>query len=347
MAKTKTEAGDSYPSSAYAYVGDPEVPSTWKLRLWDSPTEKVTASSVGRAVAALGTSGFRGNKVELPSADVPEVKRKVLAAWHSVHDAKDELPEVLKGVIHMAEATMTLEDVTKKLIDLEKDLGEANKRADRAEAVIKLSSEDRIVFEALPVDKQQAFLDGDDAVRKAMTPVEKNDDVTDDIVKSSPAFIELQKAQDELKKALDTANAKVTAAETIAKAEQTIRQKVEFEKKAETDFSALPGTAVEKGAVLNVIASKLSVEEAAEVTKLFVAGNEALKQLGVSKGTDAAGTAAGADASSAWSKIETLAKAEIAKSSDKKMTIEKAVTIVMQNDPKLYDEYLTAQANSK
>ena len=36
-AEMKTEDGVQYPAQAFAYVPDPYKPSTWKLRLWDSP----------------------------------------------------------------------------------------------------------------------------------------------------------------------------------------------------------------------------------------------------------------------------------------------------------------------
>src|SRR5215471_5104082 len=66
--ETKTEDGLDFPASAYAYVPDPKEPSTWKLRLWESPEAKETSAQVGRSVAALG-KGFRGNKVSIPSGD--------------------------------------------------------------------------------------------------------------------------------------------------------------------------------------------------------------------------------------------------------------------------------------
>lgn len=93
---TRREDGEDFPPEAFAYVPNPEEPSTWKLRLWDSLEEKVTAAQVGRALAALGPGGFRGNRVQIPAADLPAVRRKILAAWRSVHDTDAEIPEVLK-----------------------------------------------------------------------------------------------------------------------------------------------------------------------------------------------------------------------------------------------------------
>ena len=92
----KTENGMQFPRAAYAL--NDGSPSEWKLRLWETPTTKVTARQVGMAVAALG-KGFRGNKVAIPSADLPAVKRTVLHAWYLVHpEAKpDEVPTILKS----------------------------------------------------------------------------------------------------------------------------------------------------------------------------------------------------------------------------------------------------------
>ena len=97
--ETKREDGEDFPAEAFAYVPDPERPSTWKLRLWDSLEERETAAQVGRALAALGPGGFRGNRVQLPQEAVEGVKRKVLAAWRRTHPdaSRDEEPEVLKA----------------------------------------------------------------------------------------------------------------------------------------------------------------------------------------------------------------------------------------------------------
>ncbi len=95
---TKTEDGVEYPAEAYAYVPDPEKPSTWKLRLWEDPQKKETAAQVGRAVAALSPKGFRGNRVEIPAKDLKAVKARVRAAWRRTHpDAdEDEMPAAIR-----------------------------------------------------------------------------------------------------------------------------------------------------------------------------------------------------------------------------------------------------------
>lgn len=86
---TKTEGDETLSAGDYAYVPDPESPSTWKLRIDDK-------AHVGGAVAAIG-KGYRGQKVSIPSADLPAVKRRLRAAWKKFNKDKseDEMPEVL------------------------------------------------------------------------------------------------------------------------------------------------------------------------------------------------------------------------------------------------------------
>lgn len=91
FAATKSESDGNHPASAYAYVPDPDQPSTWKLRIDD-------AAHVGAAAAALGP-GYRGQKVEIPNADRAAVVAKVRAAWKRLNGDKDpdEMPEALKA----------------------------------------------------------------------------------------------------------------------------------------------------------------------------------------------------------------------------------------------------------
>ncbi len=91
---TKTDMGMTFPSGAYAYVPDPARPSTWKVRLWEDPENKITKASASRASQALSPAGFRGNQVKLPKADLPSVRRKVAAAWKTTHP-DEQLPKHL------------------------------------------------------------------------------------------------------------------------------------------------------------------------------------------------------------------------------------------------------------
>jgi hypothetical protein len=69
----------------------------WKLRLWETPKLKETPRQVGRAMAALGPGGFRGNRVEIPAGDLAAVRAKVRAAWKRMHKGADQkAPGVLQ-----------------------------------------------------------------------------------------------------------------------------------------------------------------------------------------------------------------------------------------------------------
>ena len=98
---TKTERGMTFPARAYAYVPDREKPSTWKLRLWQTPQTQETRRQIGLAVAALGPGGFRGQRVQIPGDDLPAVKRRVLRAWLKVNPDKSrgDAPPILKELL--------------------------------------------------------------------------------------------------------------------------------------------------------------------------------------------------------------------------------------------------------
>ena len=93
QAPMKTEDGEQYPASAFAYVPDPEKPSTWKLRIWESLTAKATRAQLGRASAALSPGGYRGNRVEIPTDDLPAVKKKIRSAYRSLDVADEDIPK--------------------------------------------------------------------------------------------------------------------------------------------------------------------------------------------------------------------------------------------------------------
>ncbi len=92
----KTEDGLKYPAAAFAYVPESDKPSTWKLRLWETPTAKVTRRQLGRAAAALSPGGFRGNRVQIPSDEVAAVKRKIRAAYRALDVADEDIPKWVK-----------------------------------------------------------------------------------------------------------------------------------------------------------------------------------------------------------------------------------------------------------
>ncbi len=92
QAAMKTEDGVEYPAAAYAYCPDLDLSSTWKLRLWEDPDKKVTRAQLGRAAAALSPGGFRGQKVDIPSAELSAVKRKIRSEYRKLDVADEDIP---------------------------------------------------------------------------------------------------------------------------------------------------------------------------------------------------------------------------------------------------------------
>lgn len=86
---TKTQGNETLKASDYAYVPDPDMPSTWKLRIDD-------ARHTAAAVAALG-KGFRGKKVSIPSDELAKVKSKVASAYKKFFP-DNETPPILKSL---------------------------------------------------------------------------------------------------------------------------------------------------------------------------------------------------------------------------------------------------------
>ena len=97
-AEIKTEDGQQYPSAAFAYVPDPDKPSTWKLRLWETPQKKVTRPQLGRAAAALSPGGYRGQKVQIPPDDLASVKRNIRGEYKKLGVDDEDIPRWVKEV---------------------------------------------------------------------------------------------------------------------------------------------------------------------------------------------------------------------------------------------------------
>lgn len=110
---TKTEDGKNFPASDYAYVPDRNKTTTWKLRLTSTPGGEPDARIVGAAVAALGTKGFRGQRVKIPKEDIPAVLARVRAAWFKANPDKDkdDLPKVLKKGLSLSEEEVRIKGV--------------------------------------------------------------------------------------------------------------------------------------------------------------------------------------------------------------------------------------------
>lgn len=316
----KAAAGDS--PEDYAYVPDREHPTTWKLNISD-------ATHVGGAVAALGP-GYRGEKVSIPSDALAGVKRKVLAAWKKFHpDASPEdVPEVLKkGML------MTNEEMTSQIQELSGKLDVTEKRADRAEQIIKLNAEERTVFDSLDAARQDEYLKADATARKAFTPTKEGEGADDPVQKKLDAMqVEFQKQLDTVKKDADE---RIAKAEGIAKAERDAREKTEFMKRAEGELENYPGTIEEKGSLLQALhngVSKLLTKEQVEgIAKLLASGKEALAKSMKPIGKDYTGTGT----SDPEQQMEALVTKHM--SENKGMTRSKAYLEVAKANPELYE----------
>lgn len=147
----------------FAYVPDPEKPSTWKLEI-DTP------GRISAAAAALSPEGFRGNPVQIPDADRPAVVARVRAAWLKAYPGKD-LPDSLKkaGEDDMSKDLEKLQALA-SMNDVQKAHFEGLSETDQA-AFIKMSPEERQVTVDLlkSVDETYVTTDGVTLV-KSKTP---------------------------------------------------------------------------------------------------------------------------------------------------------------------------------
>jgi len=83
------------PAICFAYVPDETKPSTWKLR-YRNPDGSVSPNHLAGAVAALSPGGFRGKRVEIPLADLPRTKKKLLEAYREIGTPEEQIPVGVK-----------------------------------------------------------------------------------------------------------------------------------------------------------------------------------------------------------------------------------------------------------
>jgi hypothetical protein len=350
---TKKENGEDFPSAAYAYVPDPEKPSTWKLRLWETNADKVTAVQVGRAVAALG-KGFRGNKVSIPTNDLEAVKRKVLSAWLSVNSSKtrEEAPDVLKILKGFSEGK-TFDEVleneeTRRLLWQMVDILESSVYSilhddninDKPEKILETTGQ----FQA----KLSEIMGGDTQMSKEL------EQKLDDLQKKYDALLEENKT---LKKTtedndIDKSNLPEAVKKRLDDLEKNNKEQTETIAKMldakETEIyvakaKSFPALAIDVapfGEILKKVSRSLDEKEFDTLMNVLKGANEAVTKsaLFAQEGSDAGGVAMG----DALKKME-AATTEIQKNNPT-MTKEQAFSKVMTENPKLYAEYLKDKA---
>lgn len=177
----KTENGKKFPAQAFLFVPDPQKPSTWKLRIWETPEKKVTVAQLGKAAAALSPGGFRGNKVQLPSGEAGKIKSKLVALYKQQDVAKEDIPSHLFNGNGSSEKSKASEVTTMDFLKwqkIQKVLEQIEKLGDDEKA---LATELTELSEAESLnDEQKARLD---EVLEALSQVklpETDDDAEED-----------------------------------------------------------------------------------------------------------------------------------------------------------------------
>ncbi len=97
-AKTRSstkKARRRLPAICYAYVPDPDNPSTWKLR-YRKRDGTVDKRRLAAAVAALSPGGLRGRRVQIPDEHIAEVKAKLREAYQEIGAREEDIPPGLK-----------------------------------------------------------------------------------------------------------------------------------------------------------------------------------------------------------------------------------------------------------
>jgi hypothetical protein len=274
---TKTEGGKKFPAGDYAYVPDPKKPSTWKLRLTSAPGGDPDKRIVGAAVAALGP-GFRGQKVQIPSDDLAGVIARVRSAWLKANPDKDkkDLPKVLKAkeasAMPKPEDKKTTEELEKSIEEKDLELKKVQEELEVVKAVSALTDAEKSHYNTLEDEDKASFLKLDaDGRSKVLEKLAAKDSVvyTDDkgteYKKSDdPRLVQMAKDAD--------------ADRTLAKTERGAREKVELEKRADTELKNLPGEQAVKVAVLKAVDGIEDEEVRKSAHELLKAGNDSLEK---------------------------------------------------------------------
>ena len=75
---------------------DADEPSTWKIRIWATPETKITREQLGAAAAAVSPDGFRGEKADIPEADLGHVKARIRSGYKSLGVKPEDMPESVR-----------------------------------------------------------------------------------------------------------------------------------------------------------------------------------------------------------------------------------------------------------
>lgn len=332
----KTEAGKKFPASDFAYVPDRNKPSTWKLKLTSTPGGKPDSRIVGAAVAALGPRGYRGNRVQLPSAARSQVKAKVRRAWLAANPDKspEDVPEAIqktKGEIKMEKQLEFFKSINGEELEFFKGLSE-EEQSDLFKqdmTMEQLLARLRSMMKQMGAKKQMMGTDkqykksADEGVNKADDESMTIDGATIHKSEVGAGVFAVLKAQ--------TARVQ-KAEENAALANNALIQK-QLEETAAGIWPNLPGSNREKGALLKSI-NGMPEETRVYAEQVMKTANEHMEALYKESGSDGEGAPESA--------VEKLNKMATKHATDNNMSFAKAYDAITQTPEgsKLYAESL-------
>lgn len=329
----KTERGQQFPAGDYAYVPDAEKPSTWKLRLTETPGGGPSARIVGMATAALGPGGFRGQKVEIPAEDRAKVVARVRAAWLKANKDKGEgdLPAVLKNLDKE-------EDMSKEALEkLTKTVDELQARLTKSEFRASLSDVEKTHYDGLDADGKTAFEKMDASARKtAVDEAVAKKAADDEAIEADGITIKKSEVGPGVFAFMKAQQARTDAA--VKKADKLEAETVQkgLEAEAEKLWPNTAGTASDKAQMLKSIRALPQAQQEAQM-KMMKAADEAM-----AKSFKEQGQGGTTDGDSAMEKLNKMAKDLSAKES---ITFEKAYSKVLETKEgaALYDESVSSK----
>lgn len=252
--------------------------------------------------------------------------------------------------MNIEELQKSLEEIKTNYATLEKkfedseqkhteELQKAEDRAVLAETLATLSKEDQEIFKSFSDEQKQEFIKADAETRmSALEDVRKAEaepeDIPEKIQKRFSSLTEELKKQRKQTEESEKRNEELV--KRIAKTERENRIK-DFEKRAAEEIPAFSGDAQEKAIAL------MAVEDMPEgpretIKKMLKAGDAAIAKNLVPVGSDGDVLDTPSDSSEAWKMIEK--KAAELKSTDSSLTVEKAISKAMKDNPSLYARYI-------
>lgn len=232
---------------------------------------------------------------------------------------------------------MTNEQMEARITELEGLVAKAEEALSAAvlqNELAQMDEEDAAAYDGLSDTEKAEFAKADQEGREAL--LSKS---AERIEKANTMPMEIQKRFDELQKSLNEAQAKLAAAETIAKAATEQQRMVALVKQAETEFPNLAGTAEDKAKILKSLDALPEADREAVIASMRAA-NEAMGAA-----MQPVGKSSATPVGNAWNKITSLAKSIVEK--DGSMTQDVAIARVVEQNPELYTQYLKESGSAQ